>query len=65
MSLTKDSRPIKVLVVDDSAFMRVVIKNLLNKDPDLEVIGVAIDGLDALEKVKELQPDVITLDVEM
>lgn len=65
MSLSNQDRKIRVLVVDDSAFMRTIIKNLLNKDPDIEVVGVAVDGYDALEKVKELQPDVVTLDVQM
>ena len=56
---------IRVLVVDDSAFMRVTLTRLLKQDPDLEVVGTARDGLDALEKVEALHPDVITLDVEM
>lgn len=55
----------RVLVVDDSAFMRKVITDLISQDPALEVIGTARDGLDALEKVEKLSPDVITLDVEM
>lgn len=54
-----------VLVVDDSAYMRKVISDIINKDPALEVVGVARDGIDALEKVRTCQPDVITLDVEM
>lgn len=56
---------IKVLVVDDSAFMRKVIADIINADPDLEVVGKARDGKDALEKIKELAPDVVTMDVEM
>lgn len=56
---------IRVLVVDDSAFMRKVIKDLLETDPNLEVIGTARNGQDALEKVPQLKPDVVTLDVEM
>lgn len=57
--------PIRVLVVDDSAFMRKVLTDLLNQDPELQVVGAARDGLDALDKVETLAPDVVTLDVEM
>ena len=56
---------IRVLVVDDSAFMRKVISDIINKDNDLELIGTARNGKDALKKLKVLNPDVITLDVEM
>jgi two-component system chemotaxis response regulator CheB len=54
-----------VLVVDDSAFMRRVIGEAVSAEPDMELAGTAINGLDALTKVEKLQPDVITLDVEM
>jgi two-component system, chemotaxis family, protein-glutamate methylesterase/glutaminase len=57
--------PIRVLVVDDSAFMRRVISEAIAAEPDMEVAGVAINGLDALLKVERVQPDVVTLDVEM
>jgi two-component system chemotaxis response regulator CheB len=56
---------IRVLVVDDSAFMRRVIGQAIAAQPDLELAGTAINGLDALVKVEQLQPDVVTLDVEM
>ena len=56
---------IKVLVVDDSAFMRMVLKDIIDKQPDMKVIGMAKDGLEAVEKVVKLKPDVVTLDVEM
>ena len=56
---------IKVLVIDDSAFMRRLYKNTINEDPNLEVIDTARNGQKGLEKIKELNPDVITLDVEM
>lgn len=59
------SEKIKVMVVDDSAFMRRIIQNLLEQDPEIEVVGYARDGMDALKKAGELNPDVITLDVEM
>jgi two-component system chemotaxis response regulator CheB len=55
----------RVLVVDDSAFMRKIIPDMLNEDPDIEVIGTARDGREAFKKTMELSPDVITLDVEM
>lgn len=57
--------PVRVLVVDDSAFMRKAISMMLDDDPDIEVIGTARDGLEAIEKVKSLKPDLMTLDVEM
>ncbi|BAI80666.1 chemotaxis-specific methylesterase CheB [Deferribacter desulfuricans SSM1] len=56
---------IKVLVVDDSALMRKRIKEMLESDPKIEVIGLARNGEDAIKKAKELSPDVITLDVNM
>ena len=56
---------IRVLVVDDSAFMRNAISSYLTQDAGIEVVGSARDGVDCLEKVKQLQPDVITLDLEM
>ena len=55
----------RVLVVDDSAFMRKIITNMINSDPQLIVVGTAFDGLDALKKISQLRPDVITLDVNM
>ncbi len=56
---------IRVLNVDDSALMRQVLAQLLSKDPGIEVIGSAPDPYIAREKIKALNPDVITLDVEM
>jgi two-component system chemotaxis response regulator CheB len=56
---------IRVLTVDDSALMRQVLASLLSKDQDIEVIGSAPDPFIAREKIKALNPDVITLDVEM
>lgn len=55
----------KVLVVDDSAFMRRVISDIIKGDPRCEVVGFASNGKEALEKVSELKPDVISLDIEM
>ncbi len=57
--------PLKVLVVDDSAFMRKMVCEILSRDPGLCVVGPARDGAEALAKLEALQPDVITLDVEM
>jgi two-component system, chemotaxis family, protein-glutamate methylesterase/glutaminase len=56
---------IKVLVVDDSSFFRRRITDFLSSDPDIEVIAQAVDGLDAIEKTNQLNPDVITMDIEM
>jgi two-component system, chemotaxis family, protein-glutamate methylesterase/glutaminase len=56
---------INVLVVDDSAFMRRLITDLLQTDPEIRVVGQAYNGQDALSKMPDLNPDVITLDVEM
>ncbi|GMV37107.1 MAG: chemotaxis response regulator protein-glutamate methylesterase [Fimbriimonadales bacterium] len=57
--------PIRVLVVDDSAFMRRLITDFLQSDPAIRVAGHAADGREALEVIPHLQPDVITLDVVM
>lgn len=59
------SRPIRVLVVDDSAFARKVLRDVLSRHASVELVGVARDGLEALEKIAELTPDVITLDLMM
>ncbi len=59
------TEPVKVLVVDDSSFMRKAIKTMLEEDPSISVVGTARDGLEAVEKVEELNPDVVTLDIEM
>lgn len=56
---------VRVLVVDDSAFARKVMREVLAAESDLEVVGLAHNGLEALEKVKELRPDVLTLDLLM
>jgi two-component system, chemotaxis family, protein-glutamate methylesterase/glutaminase len=56
---------IRVLVVDDSAFMRLAITRALNEQAAIEVVGTAHDGIEALAKARMLRPDVITLDIEM
>ena len=56
---------IRVLVVDDSGFFRRRLSEIFNADPMIEVIGMAVDGKDAIEKSASLKPDVITMDIEM
>jgi two-component system chemotaxis response regulator CheB len=56
---------VRTLIVDDSAYMRVVIKDMLESDPGLEVVGIAKDGIEAVEKTKQLMPDVVLLDIQM
>jgi two-component system chemotaxis response regulator CheB len=56
---------IRALIVDDSAYMRVVLKDMLESDPAISVIGTAKDGLEAIGKVKALMPDVVLLDIQM
>ncbi len=50
-----------MLIVDDSAFARKVLRDVLQAAPGIEVVGSARDGLDALSKIEELDPDVVTL----
>ncbi len=57
--------PCRVLIVDDSAVVRQVLNEILSADPAIEVVGTAADPLLAREKIKRLNPDVLTLDVEM
>ena len=57
--------PIRVLIVDDSAFIRYTVAKYLEADTDIEIAGNARDGLEALEKIPALKPDVVILDVEM
>ena len=59
------SKPVRVLVVDDSALMRKLIPQILAADRAIQVVGTAMDGSFALKKIAELQPDVVTLDLEM
>ena len=60
-----DEPKVRVLVVDDSAFVRKAIARMLNAAPDVEVVGTAADGLEGIELARTLHPDVITLDIQM
>ena len=60
-----NSKPIRVLIVDDSVFIRSALTKMIRTDPGLQVVGTASNGVEALEQTQALQPDVITLDVEM
>ena len=58
-------KKIKVLIVDDSMFVREFIASAIAKDPGIEVVGKAADPYEARDKIIELAPDVMTLDVQM
>lgn len=60
-----NNRTIRVLVVDDSAFMRTALSRMISSEAGFEVVATASSGIDALEKIPSLDPDVVTLDVEM
>jgi len=60
-----DARPIKTLIVDDSAIVRKILSEALSGEPDIEVVGTAPDPYVARDKILTLQPDVLTLDIEM
>jgi two-component system chemotaxis response regulator CheB len=59
------SEKIRVLIADDSALMRQKLRQIVEADPELEVVGVARDGEDAIVKARELRPDVVSLDINM
>ena len=56
---------IRVLIVDDSLFIRTILRDLLKDSPEIEIVGTAVNGIDALAKIADLKPDVVTLDIEM
>jgi two-component system chemotaxis response regulator CheB len=63
--MSAPTSPVRALVVDDSAFNRSAISQMLSEAPGIEVVGTAVDGVDAIGKTLRLLPDVITLDLEM
>ena len=63
--MNRPKQPIRVLIVDDSAVVRQVLSKELSRDPEIEVVGVATDPFVARDKIVKLEPDVITLDIEM
>jgi len=63
--MTTTNKKVRVLIVDDSALVRQVLTEILNQDKHIEVVGVASDPIIARDKIKKLNPDVLTLDVEM
>ena len=65
MNNQRKTPQIRVLIVDDSAFMRTALSQMVASDPDLWVVGTASNGNDAMQRIPSLDPDVITLDVEM
>jgi len=65
MARLVNMKKIKVLVVDDSAFVREILSRCLALDANIEVVGTASNAYKARDKIIELKPDVVTLDVEM
>lgn len=60
-----ENRPVRVLIIDDSIVIRQLLKDILARDGEIEVVGTAVDPLDAYDKIVQLKPNVLTLDVEM
>lgn len=58
-------KKIRVVIVDDSAFMRTALERMLKNDPSIEIVGSAANGIEAIDRAVRLKPDVITMDVEM
>ena len=65
MSLATSNSPVKVLIADDSAFMRAALSRMVQSDDSLSVVGTAQTGPETLTKIDRLQPDVVTLDIDM
>jgi len=64
-NVMENTKKIRVLIIDDSRFMRLEITDILNSDPEIEVVGTAKDGVEGIKKIHILKPDVVTLDYEM
>jgi DNA-binding NarL/FixJ family response regulator len=64
-SNNSSDNPKTILIADDSAMVRAIIRHALERDTDFMICGEAIDGMDAVSKAKELEPDLIILDVKM
>lgn len=60
-----ENKPIRVMIVDDSAFARDIISTILSTDSNIEVVGTANDGQEALDKIMQLKPDLVTMDIVM
>jgi two-component system chemotaxis response regulator CheB len=56
---------IRVIVVDDSSFMRKILTRMLERDNDIKVVETAANGEEAIEKIEKIRPDVVTMDIEM
>ena len=65
VQISSPTPPVRVLVVDDSAFMRKSLTSMLEESKQIQVIGVARNGEEAVQQVQQLKPDVVTMDVEM
>lgn len=63
--LMPQSAKTRVLIVDDSSFMRMAIRSILSKEPTIDIVGTAVDGIEGVEKAIALKPDLITMDIEM
>ncbi len=65
MAGDRRATPIRVLVVDDQSFMRIALRQILEADGDIQVVGEAQNGVEAINMARELKPDAVTLDIEM
>jgi len=58
-------KKIRIVIVDDSAVVRKILREVLASDPEMEIVGIAADGESALTRIEQTTPDVVTLDVEL